>query len=394
MRTKNELSATHEILCKEWHPTRNGNFKPSDFTYGSHKKIWWICEKGHEWQAEITNRARLGKGCPYCSHRLCLPETCVAMTHPKLLREWNFERNEIDPNKISAGSARKIWWICDKRHEWQAVLRTRTKQCCDCPYCCGKKPTHTTCLAATHPHLLDEWDFYKNKINPYEVKRGTVKNAWWICDKGHEWQCNIDNRALKGYNCPYCSGRKVCADNCLSVTHPNIAAQWHPIKNKMTPRDFTHGSGVKIWWICGKQHEWRSSIYSRTGCVKAGCPICNESKGEIEIANVLEQLSLSFKRQWRFSSCKNKMPLPFDFVIKTNYGVKLIEYQGEQHYKPVNFTSSKKDNEHLLEVLQGIQKRDNIKKKWCVEKGLPLLEIPYWEFENIEKLVKTFCIRK
>ena len=88
------------------------------------------------------------------------------------------------------------------------------------------------------------------------------------------------------------------------------------------------------------------------------------------------------------------MLLPFDFVVKTNYGIKIIEYQGEQHYKPVNFTGSKKDNEYLLEVLKSVKKRDGIKKKWCAEKCLPFLEIPYWEFDNIESLVKKFCSLK
>ena len=64
-KTKKLLSEYKE-LCKEFHPTKNGDLKPEDFTWGSAKKVWWICSKGHEWDAIISSRTR-GSGCPYCS---------------------------------------------------------------------------------------------------------------------------------------------------------------------------------------------------------------------------------------------------------------------------------------------------------------------------------------
>ena len=60
------------ILCpdiaKEWHPTKNGDLRPENFMRGSHKKVWWKCSKGHEWEAIISNRARKSKGtgCTSC----------------------------------------------------------------------------------------------------------------------------------------------------------------------------------------------------------------------------------------------------------------------------------------------------------------------------------------
>lgn len=52
-------------LAKEWHPKKNNDLKPHDFTRGSNKKVWWQCLKGHEWETTIHNRS-IGKGCPYC----------------------------------------------------------------------------------------------------------------------------------------------------------------------------------------------------------------------------------------------------------------------------------------------------------------------------------------
>ena len=36
-------------LVKEWHPTKNGELTPNDFTYGSNKKVWWRCPIGHSY---------------------------------------------------------------------------------------------------------------------------------------------------------------------------------------------------------------------------------------------------------------------------------------------------------------------------------------------------------
>ena len=62
---ENDLATKHPELISQWHPTKNGALTPSMFTCGSGKKVWWICEKGHEWQAYIKHRSN-GVGCPYC----------------------------------------------------------------------------------------------------------------------------------------------------------------------------------------------------------------------------------------------------------------------------------------------------------------------------------------
>ena len=53
-------------LMAEWNWDRNADFDPLRLTFGSNKKVWWKCSKGHEWQAIIANRNE-GRGCPYCS---------------------------------------------------------------------------------------------------------------------------------------------------------------------------------------------------------------------------------------------------------------------------------------------------------------------------------------
>ncbi|MDA9057541.1 zinc-ribbon domain-containing protein, partial [Flavobacteriaceae bacterium] len=61
------IATTHPKLLKQWHPTLNGTLKPSQFSLGSNKKVWWKCEKGddHEWKAVVSSRNR--SDCPFCT---------------------------------------------------------------------------------------------------------------------------------------------------------------------------------------------------------------------------------------------------------------------------------------------------------------------------------------
>jgi very-short-patch-repair endonuclease len=59
-------------ISNEWHPTKNGELQPSQFSHGSEKRVWWQCRKhsSHEWQTAISNRCSSGKSeCPYCTNK-------------------------------------------------------------------------------------------------------------------------------------------------------------------------------------------------------------------------------------------------------------------------------------------------------------------------------------
>ena len=72
MGKKFSLTNVYPEIAKEWHPTKNGTLRPTDVIAGSHKKVWWVCNKGHEWLATIHNRTAAGTKCPYCSNKKVL----------------------------------------------------------------------------------------------------------------------------------------------------------------------------------------------------------------------------------------------------------------------------------------------------------------------------------
>ena len=66
--TSEKLTTTHPDIAAQWHPDRNGNKKPDDYTYGSHYEAWWQCKRfrGHVWRARISSRTSMLSGCSLC----------------------------------------------------------------------------------------------------------------------------------------------------------------------------------------------------------------------------------------------------------------------------------------------------------------------------------------
>jgi len=113
---------------------------------------------------------------------------------------------------------------------------------------------------------------------------------------------------------------------------------------------------------------------------KYGCPFCRESQGEKEIAKILTEMNISFERQKKFEDCKNKLPLPFDFYIPSlNL---LIEYQGIQHFKPVDFFGGEKSFKEIIF-------RDKIKLQYCNRNDTPNLLI-IKDLKDIKKKIETY----
>ena len=125
-------------LMAEWNWERNTAVAPSQLTLGNKKKVWWKCSKGHEWQSAVSNRTK-GSGCPYCSGRYSIKgENDLKTINPTLAKEWNYEKNNgLTPMDVLPSSNKKVWWKCQKGHEWITSVANRSKGN-GCPYCSNK----------------------------------------------------------------------------------------------------------------------------------------------------------------------------------------------------------------------------------------------------------------
>ena len=208
-----DLATRYPDLAAEWHPTKNGDLTPSDVLPGSHRLVWWQCPHGHEWRAQIKSRVS-GAGCPVCSNRALLRGVNdLATNNPELARQWHPTKNgDLTPADVVPGTRRKVWWICDKGHEYQATVASRTQRNGGCPYCANTKvlPGFND-LATKYPRVAAEWHPTKNApLTPDQVLPGSRRKVWWQCKNGHTWQAVIYSRTgNQNSGCPFCTGYAV-----------------------------------------------------------------------------------------------------------------------------------------------------------------------------------------
>lgn len=114
------------------------------------------------------------------------------------------------------------------------------------------------------------------------------------------------------------------------------------------------------------------------------------SIGEHIVYDYLTKNQFEFIYQYSFDDCKYINTLSFDFYLEPcNL---LIEVQGEQHYQPVCFGGISKDEAIHKFKIQQI--KDNIKREYCKNKNIQLLEIPYWDYKNIEQILESRLLKQ
>jgi len=238
------------------------------------------------------------------------------------------------------------------------------------------------------------WCKLNNKL--FELVSDKYTNAKdkliWKClkeDCGEEFENNWNN-IFSGQGCGVCSGQQVTLKTCLATKNPELAKEWHPnLNDDLTPFLVPEFCGTGVWWKCSKcNHDWNAVISNRS-FRGDGCPKCRESHSEKGTTKYLEDMNYSFTSQFRLEDCRDKRSLPFDFAVFTESDKKyikiLIELDGLQHSQPVRFggISKEKAEKNFIEL----QKRDKIKNDYCIDKNIPLLRIPYWEFDSIEEIL-------
>lgn len=279
---ENDLATVNPALAAEWNYEKNDGLTPCDVPNGTHRKVWWRCAKGHEWEAEIISRVA-GTGCPCCSGQVVVKgETDLATLSPELATQFDMEKNKgVFPTDICFSTNKKYWWRCGLGHSWLASANTRQKS--GCPICAGKAVLSGFNDLLTHnPALSEQWDTEKNQLTPSEVTPHSGKTVWWLCAREHSWRAKISDRQ-KGHGCPYCGRKKaIPGENDLETVMPELAAQWDYEKNiGHTPDQFLPQSSKAIWWKCKCGHSWQAPIQRRY--IGRGCPFC---AGQIVIKGV------------------------------------------------------------------------------------------------------------
>lgn len=298
VRKSNTLAAKYPALIKEW--SAHNDRTPDTFTISSNYKAKWICPKcNREYLATIYNRVKNNSNCSYCANRKPCEDNSLAKCFPQIAKEWHYEKNGVlNPNNITWGSDKMVWWKCEKGHEWQTRIYLRTgRYKSKCPYCSHRRLTYENSLEARNPELSDIWNFEKNEEKTLkDFSYSSNQRVWWKCPKGHEWLMSINqiqrNKAKE--KCPYCTNRRVSEDNSLAVVNQELAKQWNTQKNgEVQPKDVLPSSGQVVWWKCEKGHEWKAKINLRNRGM--GCPYCKGDK----VAK--ENSLLEVEKEWNYA---------------------------------------------------------------------------------------------
>jgi DNA-directed RNA polymerase subunit RPC12/RpoP len=197
--------------------------------------VFWKCLKcGEDWDAKISYRTQ-GSGCPKCA-RFYFKKQSLLNALPEVVKIWHPTKNSFTPDMVGRGSDRKVWFICEKKHIWQAAVYSvfvhlKKTGKIPCPFCTGKKINKENCILTLFPDLVKEWHPIKNGVfTPENVGKGSTKHVWWLCKKGHEWSTTVNIRTSQETGCPYCNSSRLSIENNLAVVNPSIAKLWHPTK--------------------------------------------------------------------------------------------------------------------------------------------------------------------
>lgn len=248
-------------LAEEWNVTKNGKLTPDKVSCGSGLKVWWICKCGHEWEATIYNRSN-GTGCPYCAGQKVSIDNCLATVNPQLSAEWHPEKNEgLSPFDVTSASGLKVWWLCNKGHEWKATIAGRVAGS-GCAECAKNKKLSI--------EIMKELAQKRNGKCLSSVYKNSCTKLTWQCSKDHIWEAT-PNSIRSGSWCPICGKEKLKGKGRNNVTildMKNLAEG----RNGKCLSDCYQNNHTKLTWQCEKGHVWQA----RPNNIKNGswCPIC------------------------------------------------------------------------------------------------------------------------
>lgn len=121
-----------------------------------------------------------------------------------------------------------------------------------------------------------------------------------------------------------------------------------------------------------------------------GCPHCCKSNYEKTVEAILIDNGINYEDQYKYDSCRDELPLPFDFHL-IDYNT-LIEVDGQGHYMPVNFNGVSDEKAEM--IFERTKKHDNIKTNFCKENGINLIRIPYFVLDNKDIDLEDYIFSK
>ena len=211
---------------------------------------------------------------------------------------------------------------------------------------------------------------YVNKDTPVEVEHVAC---------GHRYDARPGN-LMQGMGCRKCSGLlKQTIEDIRNRVRDAVGSEYEVVNDELvnvsTPVRFRHTS-------CGHIFSMRPTDFLNDA--QQRCPRCQtSSKGEDRVEQWLTANGVTFHREVRLPDCRDKLPLPFDFLVEINDDLTaFIEFDGKQHYRA--------DERFPKRQFIDTQRRDQIRDEYCLRNGYLLLRIPYFHIHDTELILEHF----
>lgn len=343
-------------------------------------------------------RFKKGANCSFCCNKY---ENSFAYYIQQELKEplnryWDWNKNTLNPYLIYKSCGENIWIKCKNKdyHKSYKVVCKSFYKGHRCPYCSHNKVHPKDSFAQWGIDNIDK-DFLtkywssKNTLDPWKLAPQSTEKVWILCQNkeyhndngGYKVQCL---NFYAGRRCGYCVNHNgmIHLKDSFGYLYPQNAKYWSK-SNSKSPFEVAPKSGKEYKFYCEDCGEEFKTTLDRivTSGRSMKCRNCTSSKGEQKIKEYLMKNNINFIPQKTFNGLKgvgNNL-LSYDFYLpKDNL---LIEYQGEQHEKYHKyFHRTKRDfliqNEH-----------DKRKREYSKDNNIKLLEIWYYDYENIEKIL-------
>lgn len=368
---------THEQFLHELKQI-NPDIEVLETYTGGHLKIKCRCTiDGHIWESTPASLLS-GTGCPICGRKIATQKQ--TKTHEQFIEELHQINPDIEILGTYVNDRTKIKCKCKVcGHEWESTPNRLLKGH-GCPIC-GRKTVGEK-LAKTHEQFIQA--LYKINENieilgTYANARTKIKCKCKIC--GYEWEV-VPSSLLRGIGCPKCAGN-------LQKTHEEFIKELAQINNNIEVLGTYETANTKILCRCKLDgYEWEvRPIELLKG---TGCPKCKITKGEKRVAQYLDNLNIEYIYNMGYFNHLvgiNGGVLRPDFIIPS---LKIwIEYDGIQHFEPVDFTG-KMSEEQVQAQFKIIQQNDQIKNQYAKQYNWTLVRIAYWDYDNIEQILDNY----
>lgn len=270
----------------------------------------------------------------------------------------------------------KVWikFICPKHKQYgvqEMPINNMKRVAIGCQHCYGRgdnKEEVLQQLFSVNPDL--------ELIEPY---RNKTERIWMLCKK-HNTKVHMSvYDGIKGKGCYECGLEKLSQNNKITIDEykTRLQKKFPNLEVKENYNCITENA--EFYCHTCDCHFIDNAEY----ILRRGCKICNTSAMESELGQILSNHNIKYIPQYSYKDCKDTRKLPFDFyLVDQNM---LIEVDGEQHYKPVNFGGI--SDEKAQKNFEITQYHDKIKTEYCQQHKINLLRIPYWERKNMEKII-------